>query len=199
MTACEEYVEAIKDFRRKFKQFSPKRFEDCNNEDAYLQADLIEEEHLEYQSAESRTDIIDALSDLLYVTIGAYVAVGLKPPEIPLTILPLTKFKDDIINQVAQATQELRKSQLCCSGLQRTLDALFNVIHLTAHGNEIDIINTFKEVHTSNMTKLWTSLEDVPKQAIVIQVGNNQWLVKTALGKVLKPKTYQPPYWKDGI
>jgi hypothetical protein len=92
------------------------------------------------------------------------------------------------------------------------LDAIADLLYVVygaaiAYGFSTEQVdNAFEEVHGSNMTKLWTSME-LREGCVIIQqnggswllVSDNKpdepdcrcWLVKNAIGKVIKSPSYR--------
>lgn len=80
------------------------------------------------------------------------------------------------------------------------LDATVDILYVT-YGAALDagfspdtIDAAFREVHRSNMSKLWTEeeLSHVPEGAKFNSVGGNRYIVRRSDGKIIKSPTYSP-------
>ncbi len=79
------YLELVREFHVKYGHFTsdePQRHDTLPEGIVNLRMRLIEEEVEEFDRAESRVDIADALADLLYVTFGAALAYGIPIEEV---------------------------------------------------------------------------------------------------------------------
>lgn len=200
------YLAKVSEFRAAFDFSTPRFFEDSDSTNSQVQARLIMEEWQEYEQANSRIGVIDALGDLLYVTIGAILATGIRiwgpsfPPPIH-TGQPYVKI--GLANQVSHAVMECNKYQLCKRGLIRTLSDLYYRIEHAAIASGIDLPRAFDIIHDSNMGKLWSlgeieAIRDDPAYigfTIKYKTRNNiaVCLVKNKEGKLVKPPSFQPP------
>lgn len=109
------------------------------------------------------------------------------------------------IELIQEELFELRAAMAGCN-LYETADAIADLLYVvygTAVACGIDIDKVFEEVHRSNMSKLWTmaelqQLDDKPEYTIVspknILSDRNvrQFVVKNAIGKVVKSPSYHP-------
>ena len=79
------------------------------------------------------------------------------------------------------------------------MNALNHRILDAAALKNVPILAVVREIHNSNMTKLWPEKELVkaPKDAIIKRRGPTSFAVSRPDGKILKPSTYSPPHLHD--
>ena len=199
------YMDKVREFRAAYGFVSPRFFEDSDSDNTKVQARLILEEWQEYEQANTRRDVIDALGDLMYVTIGAVLAAGIRisSPVLPLCVHKCDGFtKIAMVNHVTRAITECNKYQLCKKGLIRGLSELYIRIEQAAIASGIDLPRAFDRIHTSNMGKLWTwdETKGLDNQHIVTMTdtkSERKYRVKNKDGKLIKPPSFQPPYLDD--
>lgn len=80
-----DYVEMLREFHSKYGHFisnRPQRHDTIPDRVMVLRLRLIHEELKEFEEAEDRVDIADALADLLYAVFGTCVSYGIPIDEI---------------------------------------------------------------------------------------------------------------------
>lgn len=181
------YYAAVKEFHIAFNQLAPDKPTKLTPQQLLGRMRLITEELAELLTALDKKDIVetaDALGDLIYVTVGTYVAHGYNPEELNDWLLHVTRKEVPIIRDAAKAITD--KTPLC-------LEYIWKMYHLLSAYNLMDdtevigamvitelmlaavldlpIEKIFQQIHASNMTK----------------VGGRQ-----EGGKFIKPATYKP-------
>lgn len=190
------YEDCVREFTTAFDFTTYDRAESLPCEVAMLRSALIKEEWCEYLNAPLKSvDELDAICDLIYVTVGTNIVTGI--PAVPYTSgqVPFNSWKIDINNKVLYVTSDL-DSRFPCTTIQRKgLNELLQVLDDVATIHSYDIIGAFAEVHRSNMTKLWdeNDLTLELQKANIVKPWKNKWLVKRADGKVIKPPTFEKP------
>lgn len=137
-----------------------------SEEDTFkLRVSLIQEEAAELIAAKNEVEELDALVDIAYVVYGSYLALGTQGPD-----------SEDIEYEEASA-QAIFDAAMNIDA--ETVDSdLDEVLGLTlALGRKYDFEGAFKEVHSSNMSKLGTDGKPVKRHD----------------GKILKGPNYRPP------
>jgi predicted HAD superfamily Cof-like phosphohydrolase len=79
------YVGMLMQFHQKFEHYislTPERHDTVPKKVFKLREKLIEEEFKEFQNAQTRVEIADALADLLYVVFGTCVSYGIPIDEV---------------------------------------------------------------------------------------------------------------------
>jgi predicted HAD superfamily Cof-like phosphohydrolase len=100
-------------------------------------------------------------------------------------------------DELAEATYHYNPPNLV--GVADALGDLLYVVYGAGVTYGIDLEPVFKEIHRSNMTKLWTEAE-ISSPAFhgndytceLVRAGVRCWLVKRADGKVIKSPSYSP-------
>lgn len=169
-----------------------------------LRRSLIVEEVKELAAALAENDnieIVDALIDILYVTWGAYAALGLQYQHVNLE-LKLDSFISDllVLANIHGMHEEIAT-------------ALNSIIALVGQYCELFHVNRaecFKAVHDNNMTKFCDTVEDAEmtmakysKDTRYVGVcyvkKNNKYVVLDGKGKVLKSANYKPVVLRNVI
>ena len=189
----------VEEFHRAFDH-PVVHWSDASPRVAALRAELIREEFAEYVAAdEDRTERVDALGDLAYVTAGAQLALGIRTNEYesPLLHTPVPSKRTWLLfaGEAQDAINELNKSDLCYDGLTRSTNNLLKRILDASALKDVPIIHVVREIHRSNMTKLWTErdLIKAPRDAIIKRRGPSSFAVSRPDGKIIKPPTYVKP------
>ena len=169
-----------------------------------LRRALIVEEVKELAAALAENDnieIVDALIDILYVTWGAYAALGLQYQPVNLE-LNINSFISDLLVLAN------------IHGMHEEIAAALNsIIALVGQYCELFHVNRaacFKAVHENNMTKFCDTIEEVemtmskyskdPRYVGVCYVKkNNKYVVLDGKGKVLKSANYKPVVLRNVI
>ena len=169
-----------------------------------LRRALILEEVKELAAALAENDnieIVDALIDILYVTWGAYAALGLQYQPVNLE-LKLDSFINDLLTLA-----EFKVSH------EEIAAALNSIIALVGQYCEVFHINRaecFKAVHDNNMTKFCDTVEeaemtmakyseDTRYVGVCYVKKNNKYVVLDGKGKVLKAAKYKPVILRNVI
>lgn len=197
------HFELVREFSKTYSVQMPRAFVDANNDVARLRYALIKEEHEEYLAAEPMSvNLLDAIVDLLYVTHGALLSLGLKYNPFISESLPHTQQKHSIKHVVDLVLPELTAKQLCETRIHTTLHLLNRALYDVADSHYFDIDTAFRKVHGRNLDKRWTREEldefpgyketsnyelylNLPRNARVIVVHNEA-------GKIIKPASWQP-------
>jgi hypothetical protein len=185
----------VKKFMTMFGQWLPGRGKKKKWPNRVVQRNRIRmamSENMEWFTATTVVDRADGIVDLWYVVLGATLEHGVKFDEsypCPLTAATFDKpcwGKQDLVDShhVEQVARRLwivgtTGAEWCKSVLLTTADSIAREMKTLGITNEC-FHELFKEVHRSNMSKLWLD-KDTP------------YVVKDKAGKVLKPPTYSPP------
>jgi len=157
-----------------------------------LAAALVENDNIE---------IVDALIDILYVTWGAYAALGLQYQPVNLE-LKLDSFISDllVLADIHGMHEEIAT-------------ALNSIIALVGQYCELFHVNRaecFKAIHNNNMTKFCDTVEDAEMTmakysedtryvGVCYVKKNNKYVVLDGKGKVLKAAKYKPVILRNVI
>lgn len=150
-----------------------------------LSAALIREEIKEYSEATERIEILDALADCTYV--AAWVAVTYSiPGGLYVTSHDFSGDKPEIYHRASSVLNDLDSMFPCIKHLKPGLNYFINRCEAVA---ELHYGFKFREafiaVHNNNMDKLWSAPPD--DHSLTAVKKGNKYLVKNALGKVIKP------------
>lgn len=180
-----------------------------------LRLSLIEEEIKELQEATSQNnhiEVIDALSDILYVVYGMGSSLGVKlinehtykingkssgfPEESDLNILQ---------NYFHNLQKETRDKNFL--GIQQNLMDLINTVYIISMKLHIDINKAFDIVHNSNMSK-FPETEELAQKTVdwyfknenrydspsyrYSEISNRYVVYNKSTGKILKNISYVP-------
>jgi predicted HAD superfamily Cof-like phosphohydrolase len=161
-----------------------------------LRRALIIEEVGELAAAIAASDAVetlDALIDILYVTWGAYAALGLRYTPLDCEFKEQT-FVADLVSR-AQITEPLNMTE-------QALNEIISLVTQYCDKHGIDRAGAFQAIHDNNMTKFCTTQEEaeqtVQKYTEAGRVGvhavkkNNKYVIRDAGGKVLKSINYKP-------
>lgn len=142
-----------------------------------LYANLIEEEHEEwvedyYNIQAFEFEELKELADILYVTVGLAYAMGYKLTKITKFAIP--EYYDysitDLVSEIATGKRD-----------KKTLNNLIYCLFGYADAMGWDLMEAFRRVHQSNMSKL----------------GEDGRPIRREDGKVLKGNNYKPPFLED--
>ena len=146
-----------------------------------LRHSLIAEEIDELREALEQDDLIeiaDALTDILYVTYGAYATLGVRAPVIPSTrvstnfntsaIIPRATSSFSVLDTLFREVNGfLDAFKNAWSGVEVTnqsaatnLDCIITSIYDFSYRHNIDINACFEEVQASNMSKACATYDD---------------------------------------
>lgn len=133
---------------------------------------------------------------------GWMAVFGQECPTAPaLPPQPIASLRDALI---MEESLELYESENTTQALDAIADLLY-VVHgaAVAYGFSSEQVDAaFKEVHRSNMTKLWSDsdiaasdMSDKTAQSVHDESGTptDYYVVRKANGKVAKPPSYSPP------
>ena len=198
-TPLESYKELLTEFHRTFLQPVVISYADCRFDKLPLRSNLIAEEFAEYVKAPTRVDMIDALGDLMYVTIGTVITTGVSPWEYTSGGFDkkIPPHKTPLFNQVAAMLGVLKKEKPCYRGLKTATTELYWGINRAAEVLHFNLLTAVYMIHQSNMTKRWTeenlATEFDPKTMEKHPIADTKLYVvmRASDKKVLKPSTYQ--------
>jgi len=93
---------------------------------------------------------------------------------------------------------DISKSRGVQPDLDEMVDALADIKYVqegAACALGVDMEPVDDEVHSSNMSKMWTKdeLDQMPPDTVVLAVGVNQFVVRRNDGKVVKSPSFRPP------
>ena len=169
-----------------------------------LRRALIVEEVKELAAALAENDnieIVDALIDILYVTWGAYAALGLQYQPVNLKLKLDSFISDLLVFADIHGTHD------------EITEALNSIIALVGQYCDVYHVNRaecFKAIHENNMTKFCDTIEEAemtmskyskdPRYVGVCYVKkNNKYVVLDGKGKVLKSANYKPVLLRNVI
>jgi len=196
MSNLEYYINSLTEFHETFLQPVVKSYADCRYDKLKLRKTLIFEEFEEYTHAKNRIDKIDALGDLLYVTVGTMITTGVKAEE----YRPAADNKprtSNLLQVVYKMLGVLIKDQPCYRSLWDATTVLYWQINNESAILGFDLKEAFRRIHESNMTKAWTEedlKEDFDEKLMTEEFRPtlSKWVVmRKSDGKVLKPRSYR--------
>ena len=192
----------VKEFMDAFDQTCYKNVTEVPCEVATLRAALIREEHAEYMKAKVRSaDELDAIVDLLYVTLGTNLALGVpvQPYRSGQVRLASDK-KFYVVHEVAEVVTDLDSKFPCAKIQNHALAALTQRLIDTGRQRGYDLNGAFAAVHKANMGKLWSEVEVTTAKKDHAKDGSIKlkeikgvpyYLVRNSLGKIIKPPSFQ--------
>lgn len=166
------HYQCVDEFHRVFghpRPSTPQRDIFTNTKLVNMRISLITEEHSEFTDAVASRDIVgvlDALSDILYVTHGMGIVFGIdlgrhELDEFDSDKIDLTLFNDDAsLNQVTEALQlSIDAIRAACNqaDFDKVSDALGQLLDATYRAAwcfALPIDRAFRLVHDNNMSKL---------------------------------------------
>lgn len=164
-----------------------------------LRSRLISEESKEYHAAPVRgVAELDGLCDLLYVVLGTNLALGIPADEITTTAVfspKMTKihFWSDVMTVVQDLDSRFPCEKIQRAGLRILAQRCLDIAAMRGYEFE----GAFREVHRSNMGKLWTDDTrgrfDYGLFTQVFHKGKRCFIVQDKNGKIIKPLTFAPP------
>ena len=157
-----------------------------------MRARLIIEEEKEYDEAVDHVGKLDALCDLLYVSLGAAWVTNTSVLEFAVPGPEKKSIKDC----VSDVVDELQAPIPCQKVMPFAISALNKAILSYAIQEDYDFQEAFAEVHRSNMTKLWSPGQQIPAASshFITEHSSKGWMiVKRADGKILKPPGWKAP------
>jgi predicted HAD superfamily Cof-like phosphohydrolase len=196
--ATPDQYNKVKEFMTLMGQQIPKDFVDSSTKTAELRHNLLSEEYKEWQKGSPLSEaVLDGLLDIMYVTYGAAVHMGLNYKEIRPTPLPLTQRKIAVDAYVAKALSAFRQRPLCRLTLEAAINELIPASIQAGMANGWDMAAAFDIVHESNLTKFWTK-EEVKSMGISPDLTSykpqiDKFVVFNSYGKVAKPPSFKPP------
>lgn len=183
------YRRCIKEFVNKFDQKIYPHFSQVPDHVLDLRANLIEEEFKEYRNAQSRLEELDALVDLIYVTVGTLVIASVGDEKIDGHCSSLDVAIDAIVD-------ELYCPVPCAKRLSHYVHECVRHIEQIADMHEHDLTGAFDCVHTNNMDKLWDHLPTIAESkglALTAKPKGDKFLVTREDGKIVKPFNHPAP------
>lgn len=185
----------VREFRQTFGQPLPKVWTDADRSACHLQARLILEESDEIIWADGNEERLDGFCDTLYVIVGAMHAIAL-----PKSFRPPTGV--NWAGLAAEACNLLKTSGvLCIRRLTELLPELTVNIINNAYAQWPKFEGAFREVHRSNMDKLWSAekvANELPIDAPYYyhpydSLGKTFIVRDSKTHKVIKPPGWRPP------
>lgn len=163
-----------------------------------LRVALMNEEFNELKQSTKKSEIADGLGDLLYVTYGTYLALGLKHQWHNRTTTTNLKIAMKVIENCI-VTFENYCSFEDYENAQESLNVLITWLYTAASLQGINLEMVFDKIHESNMTKACKNMTDVEKtmkkyedkKPFFKQLGK-YYVVYSKEGKVLKSIQYVP-------
>lgn len=169
---------------------------------------LINEEYHELLSATSRQDILDALADLCVVIYGYANVTG-------LSLQSLTDFRrmtfdysyQDLIDLVTRFNSQLGMYSL--DELESYLTNMLKACYSIAGHYTLNLCRGFYRVHTSNMSKFCSTVEEAERSVKAYEgdtrysdvrfkvVGDLYVIYDHKTSKILKGVNYLPPRLED--
>jgi predicted HAD superfamily Cof-like phosphohydrolase len=188
-------MESVKEFH---KAFGCPILENPDLQNYKLRVSLLREEFDELLEAKKKSDIADALGDLLYINYGTYLSLGLKYKKV---------YRKE--NGTIQAAQKVIRGCIdtfenyCEFGnvedAELSLSVMIEWILCLSQLHNINILTVFSLIHKSNMTKACYSIEEVEKTIEKYKdkdpyfiLKDNYFVVYSKEGKVLKSVNYKP-------
>lgn len=191
-----EMYQNVKDFWVQYEMPWKRCIDDLDLKGCELSSKLIREEFDEYVSSVTNEDALDAIVDLLYVSLGAMMAAGLGADEFDK--LDLIKRKE-FATLAAKVNNAFDKRPLPCTASIKMFTPEL-VASVAAFG--FDNWPLFKEawytVHKANMSKYWTK-EQLNKHESEFPlrtkpIGLDLVIVwRKSDGKLIKPPDFRPP------
>lgn len=176
----------VKEFHEKFglavdQPFSKELFD--------LRVKLVKEEVKEFLEALENfgsnpykgceEHLLKEICDVIYVVLGTLVSFGDKRTVVKGVVTHYTVDYKDSLTKLLEQEGPMESF----ADLEQFMTTSLEVVLATAHGLWFELDGAFKEVHKSNMTKLW---ED----------GKPRY---RGDGKVIKPEWYEPPNLSDYV
>lgn len=162
---------------------------------AVLRGNLIEEETKELVRAPAYSaEELDAICDLLYVTLGTNLALGI-PVRVPLFNHPAPT-KEQFYQLIKPCVQDLYCKFPCTKTQTTELNKITACCFILANNYNYNLASAFRAVHESNMSKLWKDnalARAAQKPGFTATMKPKGWLVKDSRGKVVKPEHFSPP------
>lgn len=200
MSHLQDYVTSLTEFHETFLQPVVRSCADARFDKFPLRKTLIAEEFAEYMMAKVRHEVIDALGDLLYVTVGTMLTTGVLPHEYQERVsVTCTNTKLPLFSAVNKMLTVLGKEKPCYRGLWDATTGLYWKINDAAITYGFDLWKAFQLIHASNMTKLWPieiylspEFDDETMVAHFRPNLNGYVVMRKSDEKVIKPSTYTP-------
>lgn len=187
----------IYEFRECFQQPIAKSFAEYNRDAVILYHNAIKEEADEYKSARGRIETLDALGDLTYVIFGAVASTGIAPLEYKGRGPKANPGFKPTLYSIQPLLIQLSTPLPSYLGLFNTLTAAYYEMVNISKVQGVKLLPLVEEIHSSNMTKLWTAeeIQNAPPDVIIISIPSRSlFIVKRKKdGKVVKSPSYRPP------
>lgn len=193
-------IDLVAQFHTKFRV--PKKFSD-------LRAKLIAEELTELNHAldgDDRREILDGILDVIYVTAGTCVVLGVPKFEPQaaydevLKQLPTIKGELSVLRAQAAIYLTTNAQQFSYTAAKDYLNNLYQFCVFLARELGLEIDDNFLAVHNNNMAKVWPLLDAnkfVDSKAddgyTLEELPNGMAIVRDGGGKVVKPRNHPKP------
>ena len=193
-------IDLVAAFHAKFKV--PKKFTD-------LRARVIAEELTELNQAldaDDRREILDGILDVIYVTAGTCVVLGIPKFERSqayndvLHQLPTIKGELSILRAQAGVFLTTSPQQFSYTAAKDYLNNLYQFCLFLAKELGMEVDDNFMIVHNNNMAKVWPVLDatkyvdsKVDEGYTMEETTGGMAIVRDAGGKVIKPRGHTKP------
>lgn len=184
------------DFWKLFELPWKRTISDLDMRGCVLSTNCIREELEEFIEANTEVDKLDAIIDLLYVSIGGMLAAGLSARYFNFITLNVNR---EFIATAQKVLEAFEKRPLpCVASITNYTPDL--VAQVAKFGTDTwpRFWQAWDEVHNNNMEKMWTNqqvaeMED-PRLYRIKQVDVEKCIVwRASDGKLLKPPGYEKP------
>jgi len=187
ITLHADFPAAVAEFHREFEvpiEYTPLRIE------------LLTEENEELARATDKTEIADAICDIIYVAAGTIVALGYAEfahiyeikhnPELDQEVISYAIMYD--LSCIDSHKRPEDKARYCHNIIERCLNLASTL--------DIPVMTNFRNVHSNNMAKKWSDdqVHALPADCTYsLKSTATGWIVKSPAGKVLKPPGHPKP------
>lgn len=178
----------VREFWKLFRLPYVKTWIDSTKSGRELSANLMQEEFNELMAATTPAETLDAHCDLLYVTLGAMMALGYPTGALAINSPP------NWTGPLAETIKLIAEPGIVCHRrLQVCLPEAILGMADAAIRTFPKFQDAFKAVHAANLSKLWPN-KSLAVDHDSVNVGPGLWLVKRrADGKVVKSPAFTHP------
>lgn len=187
ITLHADFPAAVAEFHREFEvpiEYTPLRIE------------LLTEENEELARANNKTEIADAICDIIYVAAGTIVALGEHTWKASYSIS--TDEPMDIkwaVLYISHCIGQVERQNIVSDKIVYCNQIIATCVRL-AHTYDIPVMTNFRNVHSNNMAKKWSDdqVHALPSDCTYsLKSTATGWIVKSPAGKVLKPPGHPKP------
>lgn len=187
ITLHADFPAAVAEFHREFE---------VPIEYTTLRIELLMEENDELARAKDKTEIADAICDIIYVAAGTIVSLREFSHKSEFTLPHNSGLnKDHTYLLIKEYIDELHITE----GRAAKIVYCRSIIHqclLLGHAYDIPVMTNFRNVHSNNMAKKWSDdqVHALPADCTYsLKSTATGWIVKSPAGKVLKPPGHPKP------